>query len=756
MATSSIFLDFTTPVDRVSILMIGKDIINGKYKDQIDVYHKVLSTGTKDEADRLKKALPAFTPSGVFHTRRTLDNLEMYSGFVHLDFDKLDPADIPDLKQKIGEITFTHLCFISPSGNGLKVFVEVNTSRQHHDIAYQQVKDFYEQNLGIQADEKCKDITRLCFFSYDPAAYRTLNYKKFIVDLPFADITIDKPKPVHPLPSATEVSPFDLDLDFKFNQTVSFTENKTSFHEGNRNNFIYQLASNCNRSGISQQDCEDLCIAKYDLKQSEIRASVKSAYSNHFAEHGKFANSKPKTPLSQPSPFINSNDVEDFLKSTPTIPDHIFETLPDVLRAGCSAFDDPRRKDVFLISALAILSGCLPGVSGIYHGERVFPHIYTFVIAPPASGKGVLKNAKKLGDKYHERVLKASRDAQADFNQQNEDYKNACRTAKKTDSQPEKPEDPIFRIVFIPADSSSSRMIEHIQNNGGQGIICETEADAMSGAKKQDWGDYSPVLRAAFHHEKVTFSRKTNNEYIEIKEPKLAVCLSGTPAQAPRLISSAEDGLFSRFLFYAFKNEVVWLDPSISASNLVLNDHFDSLSQLVLNGIDFLSIEPSEFSLTPDQWHKLNAAFSRYLKDVAVFNGDDATAVVFRLGLICFRIAMILSALRKCDDAELRPSIKCLDTDFDTALILSDTFLSHSILMYNNLPNQGNQMDFHNASKAKYDFFDKLPDDFTRQQAIEIGKSVNLSDRTIDDILKNALGIKLEKIKAGHYRKINA
>ncbi|MBK8636708.1 MAG: DUF3987 domain-containing protein [Saprospiraceae bacterium] len=112
----------------------------------------------------------------------------------------------------------------------------------------------------------------------------------------------------------------------------------------------------------------------------------------------------------------------------------------------------------------------------------------------------------------------------------------------------------------------------------------------------------------------------------------MAVCLSGTPAQAPRLISSAEDGLFSRFLFYAFKNEVVWLDPSISASNLVLNDHFDNLSQLVLNGIDFLSSEPTEFSLTPAQWSKLNTAFSRYLKDVAVFNGDDASAVVFRLG----------------------------------------------------------------------------------------------------------------------------
>jgi hypothetical protein len=86
-------------------------------------------------------------------------------------------------------------------------------------------------------------------------------------------------------------------------------------------------------------------------------------------------------------------------------------------------------------------------------------------------------------------------------------------------------------------------MIEHLQNNDGQGIICETEADTMSGAKKQDWGDYSPALQAAFHHEKITLTRKTNNEYIEFNEPRLAVALSGTPAQAPKLIASAEDGL---------------------------------------------------------------------------------------------------------------------------------------------------------------------------------------------------------------------
>ncbi|MBK7633935.1 MAG: DUF3987 domain-containing protein [Saprospiraceae bacterium] len=598
-------------------------------------------------------------------------------------------------------------------------------------------------------------MTRLCFVSFDPLAYRSLSATKYKIDLPDEDfpIAVINPLPIPPVPSIAEQIP-DLSLDFKFNQLIEFTNNKVSYSEGNRNNYIYQLASNCNRSGISQQECEDLCIQNFDLKHSEIRASVKSAYTNHFAEHAKFANYS-KSDLTNKESLQKPIDDEDYLKSTPAIPDHIFDSLPDVLRAGCSAFNDSRRKDVFLISALSILSGCLPGVSGIYHGERVYPHLYTFVIAPAASGKGVLKNAKRLADKYHERVLKASRDAQADFNLDAENYKAECRNVKKGEPQPEKPQEPKFRIVFIPADSSASRMIEHLQNNGGEGIICETEADAMSGAKKQDWGDYSPVLRAAFHHEKYAFSRKTNNEYIEIKEPKLAVCLSGTPAQVPRLIASAEDGLFSRFLFYAFKNEVVWLDPSVSASNIVLNDHFDNLSTMVLNGIDFLSIEPTEFSLSQDQWAKLNATFSQYLQDVAVFNGDDASAVVFRLGLVCFRIAMILSALRKCDTAELKTQLKCQDLDFNTSLILCETFLAHSLLMYNNLPNQNNQQPYTNSNKAKSDFFEQLPQEFTRQHAIEIGKPLGLSDRTIDSLLKNALGIKLEKLKAGHYRKIN-
>ncbi|MBK8636710.1 MAG: hypothetical protein IPN72_25520 [Saprospiraceae bacterium] len=163
------------------------------------------------------------------------------------------------------------------------------------------------------------------FVTFDPQAYRSITATKFKIDLPDEDFTtavVNSFLPIPPVPSYSKQIP-DLSLDFKFNQMIEFTITKFLIQK-NRNNYIYQIASNCNRSGISQQDCEDLCIQKFDLKHSEIRASVKSVYST-ILQNMENLEQPTKTPLSQPSPFINSSDGEVFLKSTPTIPSHIFE-----------------------------------------------------------------------------------------------------------------------------------------------------------------------------------------------------------------------------------------------------------------------------------------------------------------------------------------------------------------------------------------------------------------------------------------------
>lgn len=758
MATFSLFTDFTTPSRKVNIIEFGKHIKEGKYEQVVNEYRAELIFGDIQKADELKKKLPAISTSGIFCKSRKAENLESYSFFLCLDYDKIDSKELLlQVKAILAANEYVSLAFISPSGNGLKVFVEVTTEPEHHDIAYQQVKEYFDNLSGLVSDEKCKDIPRLCFVSYDPDAHRNLSAKKFKIILPNEDqpIISTAPKPVTPVAASTNTPSIDLSLDFRFNQLVEFTDKKIIYTEGNRNNYIYALASNCNRVGITQLDCEQMCKDRFDLPKRELSQSINSAYKNHSAEHGKFENFGKSVHKTNPASIgIYDESDEDYLKLTPTIPNDVFTHLPDILRAGCDAFDDVRQRDVFFITALSVISGCLPGISGIYGGERIYPHLFVFIIAPAASGKGVAKNAKRLADKLHDRKLSASRQAQSLYDEEIENYKNTCRNLKKTDERPRQPEKPTFKTLFIPADSSSSRMIEHLENNSGEGIICETEADTMSGAKKQDWGDYSPILRASFHHEKVTYSRKTDNQYIEIKEPKLAVCLTGTPSQAPRLISSSEDGLFSRFLFYAFKNDLIWLNPAPSNAKVVYNDHFDNLSDLLLQASDFLASDPSEFTLSHQHWNTLNESFSSILQNTATLNGDDSAAVVYRLGLITFRICMIFTALRKAENAELKSSITCHDHDFHTALIISMTLLNHSILMFNNLPNNSTQEPFKDFSKAKKTFIEALPASFQRTQAVELGKSFNLSTRTIDGILRNGIGIYFQKPKPGQYIKI--
>lgn len=749
MASSTIFRNFTVPVEKRSLLLIGNDIANGKYKAEVEEIRALLEQGKAEEAASKKKQLLAFTPSAVFTEKRQMPFLEMYSGFVHLDFDKLTPEQLDTAFKVIAEIPYTFLCFISPSGNGLKVFIEVNTDIEHHDTAYLQVQQFYEEATGLKADPSCKDITRLCFMSYHPGLYKNIRNEKFKVQLP-------ETKMQEPVRETTEtISPLqqsepeeDLNTAFIFNQQIQFTNQKSQYTDGNRNNYIYRLASNCNRAGLSQSDVELLCTQHFDLPEREILEAIKSAYTHHKPEFAKFANTAKLQSTEQQPP------QEDYLKATPTIPEELYLQIPDLLQHGAMAFTDERERDVFLTGALAILSGCLPGVKGVYAGNEVFPNVFSFAIAPAASGKGALKFAKMLADDYHSFVLKASREAEMLYNQELSEHKQRISSKKKGDTSTEEPPTkPTFKVVYIPANTSYAKILWHLEQNEGTGIICETEADTLGNVFKQEWGSYSDMLRKSFHHERLSSSRKGNNEFTEVNAPSLSIALSGTPNQVTGLIASSEDGLFSRFLFYAFKVEQRWKDVSPNANNINLTEHFKVLSGRVFNMVQFLQREETIIELTTEQWQQLNQHCEGWLNEVTMFTAEEAASIVKRLGLILYRMAMIFTSLRKFENGEAATLIVCTDEDFNTALRLAEIYLHHSILMFNNLPKQSEATQF-KTGDSKRKFFETLPAEFTRQQAVEIGKQFQLSPRTVDDILHNATGKALEKLKAGHYRKI--
>ncbi|MFZ4455514.1 MAG: DUF3987 domain-containing protein [Bacteroidales bacterium] len=735
------------------------DIKSDCYKQQISVYREILRTGMKKQADGLKKNLPGFTPSGTFTNGRKADLITSYSGFLVLDLDKLSPDDLLKAKETVKEISFTYAAFVSPSANGLKIIVPVDSSLELHRTAMSQVVSYYENALQLTVDPSGKDVSRLCFVSHDPDCFHNPNAETFKVNIQLE--RIEAPVPAASLPQKEESSrinnaattPFEHYDAFR--SCVLFTEKKATFVEGYRNNFIHQLACNCNRRGIPLEIAETFILQNYQMEESEASKTIKSAYANNlqdFAKDAKFANSAKSAVLQNKE---NSEDTsEDYLKTTPTIPIAAINLMPKLFKEGASAFEsDARKRDVFITSALCIISGCLPDVYGVYHQERVSPHLFSFIIAPAASGKGVLKNAKRLGDKVHERLVETSKRAKDLFDIEMVDYKHTMTKRKNGEPAPEKPIEPAFKMLFIPADCSQAMMMQVLQDNEGKGIICETEADAMSGANKQDWGNYSHIMRAAFHHEKISAARKTNRELLEIKHPQLAVALSGTPSQVPKLIASSEDGLFSRFLFYAFKNEIEWQDPSPKPGGIVYNDHFEELSKHVLNIVDFLSQFPTEVYLTQSQWAKLNLTFIERLKSVVIFTGEDAASVVFRLGLILYRFCMIFSALRKFENGDCAKDVTCIDEDFQTALMLSEVYLQHSLLMFNNLEETKEPARYKMPNNKKR-LLEQLPEEFQRKDAIEIGKRLGLSVRSVDDFLNNSVSTLFDKPKTGFYQKV--
>lgn len=111
------------------------------------------------------------------------------------------------------------------------------------------------------------------------------------------------------------------------------------------------------------------------------------------------------------------------------------------------------------------------------------------------------------------------------------------------------------------------------------------------------------------------------------------------------------------------------------------------------------------------------------------------------------------TSFRKFENGEAAIRIVFTNEVFNTALRLAEIYLHHSILMFNNLPKQSEATLF-KIGESKRKFFEALPTEFNRQQAVEIGKQYQLSPRTVDDILHNATGKALEKLKAGHYRKL--
>ena len=448
-------------------------------------------------------------------------------------------------------------------------------------------------------------------------------------------------------------------------------------------------------------------------------------------------------------------EITDPLSKTSYFPDHIFSTLPGILKESSDKFDNKRERDVYLLSAVSILSGCFDSVTGEYGQRTVYPNLYSFVVAPAASGKGVMVFAKQLGSKIHNKLVDQSKELRTKYELELKAYKGLEKKSEKDKidlSTLVPPVEPQSKVLFIPADISSTRLIDHLYANGGNGIFCETEADTMAASFKQDWGGFSDKLRKAFQHEPIAYSRKGSSQFREVESPRLSLVISGTPSQVSGIIRSVADGLFSRVGFYTFSGSIEWKSafPKGSAN---LTNYFDGLADQVCSYSELVSQSQVKFRLTEAQMNMLDSVCSSWLKESYILVGDEAKASAIRLGLILYRIAMTLSILKMVESGLCVPDLVCDDTIFNTAIAMSEVLKQHVYVILRQMPKIANKKE----TKHKA-FLEALPDKaFRRIRAVEIGNDMGLSPRTVDNYLKDLLDSKLleyPNTKPGIFQKV--
>ena len=231
----------------------------------------------KEKANKLKLNLPSICFSGKFGADRKDEQLVGHSGFIVLDFD--DISDLRDKQTEIIQKDFVYACWVSPSGNGLKALVKIADGKKHREH-FQSLQEIFPE-----IDRSGINVSRVCYESFDPDIY--VNEKA---------VVFTKAKKIEKI-VVNEIESIDDSENFR--RILKWLTNKNdAFVTGERNTYIFKLASACCRFGINEEAALSLISAEYlvsnDFTMSEMMGAVKSGYRANRAIAGSAILQKEK------------------------------------------------------------------------------------------------------------------------------------------------------------------------------------------------------------------------------------------------------------------------------------------------------------------------------------------------------------------------------------------------------------------------------------------------------------------------------
>lgn len=379
--------------------------------------------------------------------------------------------------------------------------------------------------------------------------------------------------------------------------------------------------------------------------------------------------------------------------------------LPALFENGVLITDSPMQQDMLLLGMATTISHLLPKFYFChgYPATEYGANLMTLILAPSASGKGILKRSLHMVE-WHEHVL--------------------------------------------PGNASISAFINEFDRMGGNALMMETEADVMSKTLRQSGNDYSYILRQAFEHETIRRARDgRDKQRIVIDNPHLSVLLSGTIGQLKPLLRSRENGLTSRFVNYIVK-DIEAFDERVFGQNII-DQPVDADEAFKINSNYLRDLYEWQmradhrclFRLTEEQQQQISEEFVSWYHVVIEQMGLPISfdSCIKRLAISVMRIGLVLNAVRLDTDEPFPTELVCTDDDFKTMMLLVEKLVCHMVEVLTLLPEEeamdANIIVTDRAQEANFRrqaLLDALPAEFSTKQAIEEGEKQGVSQRTIE------------------------
>lgn len=273
-------------------------------KNHTELYRKQVPI-SKALADNTKLMMPGITASALMDGQgKQVANILKPTYWLAVDIDKIPEEKMQEVITKVDKDPYVMARYVTASGHGLRILARYKpfddpevTAVELFGVVVRKAMDYFSILLGVPADEKCCDITRMCGLAHDPTAYFCWNSKPFELEskdikrLYFKKSMAEKyerrssrrRKPSQKMVSLAKHIP-TIDEAAASIEKLLETWGK-AFEPSRHNDYVYNFGLTCLKYDIDQKEATDYADQHFSAQYPKTVSVMNQAY-KHQEQRG--------------------------------------------------------------------------------------------------------------------------------------------------------------------------------------------------------------------------------------------------------------------------------------------------------------------------------------------------------------------------------------------------------------------------------------------------------------------------------------